>query len=103
MHSHVLGADQAAGHVRSLGHESVRGFSALKRGVKRMVVRTVHWEVCGQRLFRGVPLIHHDKLKLLGADLAIIRVDWDEVNRLVFRHVEVGHCRSGRAKSPVAR
>ena len=83
-----------------------QGFSALKRGLKRVIARVgfpVHCEVCGERLFRGVPLIHHGKLKLLGADLAVIRVDWDEVNRLVFRHVEVDRCRSGRAKAPGAR
>lgn len=58
------------------------------------VGRPVRCEVCGDILFRGLPFIWRGRLKLLGAESALVRADWDKMNRLTFRHIEKDHCRS---------
>jgi len=57
------------------------------------VGRPVQCEVCGDVLFRGFPLIWRGRLKLLGAESALVRVDWDKMNRMTFRHVEMDRCK----------
>ena len=54
--------------------------------------RPVRCEVCGTVLFRGLPFMWRGRLKLLGAESAQVRADWDEMNRLTFRHVELDRC-----------
>jgi GT2 family glycosyltransferase len=55
--------------------------------------RPVRCEICGQILFRGLPFIWRGRLKLLGAETALVRADWDKMNRMTFRHVESDRCR----------
>lgn len=57
--------------------------------------RPVRCERCGETLFHGLPVLWRGRVKLLGAESALVRVDWDAMNRLVFRHVELDHCRVG--------
>ena len=54
--------------------------------------RPVHCEVCGRVLFRGLPFIWRGRLKFLGAEGALVRADWDKMNRMTFRHVEQDRC-----------
>jgi hypothetical protein len=58
------------------------------------VGRPVRCEVCGEVLFRGLPFIWRGRLKLLGAETAQVRADWDKMNRMTFRHVETDRCSS---------
>lgn len=54
--------------------------------------RPVRCEVCGQVLFRGVPVIWRGRLKIFGAESEAVRADWDKMNRMVFRHLDVERC-----------
>lgn len=56
--------------------------------------RPVRCEVCGAVLFRGLPFIWRGRLKLLGAESLPVRVDWDKMNRMTFRHVELDQCQA---------
>ncbi|HLY50765.1 MAG TPA: glycosyltransferase family A protein [Solirubrobacteraceae bacterium] len=55
--------------------------------------RPVYCEACGQELFKGMPFIWRGRLKLLGAESAEVRVDFDKMNRMTFRHLHVDRCR----------
>jgi GT2 family glycosyltransferase len=66
----------------------------LRTNVTATLGRPVRCESCGQVLFRGMPFIWHGRLKLLGAESAWVRVDWDKMNRMTFRHADVDRCRS---------
>jgi glycosyltransferase involved in cell wall biosynthesis len=74
-----------------------RRLHAPLRNARTMMIdkigRPVRCEVCGEVLFRGLPLVTAGRLKLLGAEQAQVRVDWDKMNRLTFRHVERDRCR----------
>jgi glycosyltransferase involved in cell wall biosynthesis len=61
--------------------------------VMQVVGRPVECEVCGEVLFRGLPFVWRGRVKLLGAESALVRVDWDKMNRMTFRHVEMDRCR----------
>jgi len=65
----------------------------LRTKLMLILGRPVHCEVCGEVLFRGLPFIWHGRLKLLGAESALVRCDWDKMNRMTFRHVEADRCR----------
>jgi len=65
--------------------------------IKR-VGRPLRCEVCGQVLFRGLPFIWRGRLKLLGAEGARVRADWDKKNRMTFRHVERDRCEPDQAR-----
>lgn len=54
--------------------------------------RPVRCEVCGEVLFRGIPVVWRGRLKLFGAESARVRVDWDKMNRMTFRHVDLDRC-----------
>jgi glycosyltransferase involved in cell wall biosynthesis len=56
------------------------------------VGRPVRCEDCGAVLFRGLPLVWGGRVKFLGADRALVRADWDKMNRMTFRHVERDLC-----------
>lgn len=68
----------------------------MKRLAKRMILRTlgrpIRCEYCGALLFRAVPLVWRGGVKLSGAEHALVRVDFDSMNRLVFSHVEADRC-----------
>lgn len=49
--------------------------------------------MCGKQLFRSYPFVWRGRLKLLGAEVAEVRADWDKNDRLTFRHVEAEKCR----------
>jgi len=65
---------------------------ALKRTLLALLGRPVRCERCGGELFRAIPVIHRGALKLQGAEGALVRVDFDSMNHLVFRHVEADRC-----------
>ena len=56
--------------------------------------RDIRCEVCHHRLFRGHALVRHGGVKLLGAEYALVRVDFDSMNQLVFRHAAPGECQA---------
>jgi hypothetical protein len=60
--------------------------------------RSITCELCGQPLFRTSPFVRRGRIKLLGADEALVRVDFDSANVLVFRHVQADRCPALRAK-----
>jgi hypothetical protein len=66
----------------------------LKRRVLALAPR-VRCEECGEVLFRGVALPWRGRLKLIGAEYALVRADWSSMNELAFRHVERERCRGG--------
>jgi hypothetical protein len=70
---------------------------ALKRLVLRVFGREVRCELCGGPLFRARPFVSSGRVKLQGAEDALVRVDFDSMNTLVFRHVEAEHCPALRA------
>jgi hypothetical protein len=59
--------------------------------------RPIRCEACGRELFRGVAIPWRGGLKLLGAEHALVRVDFSTMNELRFRHVETEHCTPGAA------
>ena len=54
--------------------------------------RPVRCEACGNELFRVLPVPWRGGVKLLGAESALVRVDWATMNELAFRHVEAERC-----------
>ena len=64
----------------------------LRSRLIRVLGRPVRCEVCGNVLFTGIPFLWRGRLKLLGAETARVRVDWDKMNRLTFRHIEIDRC-----------
>jgi hypothetical protein len=66
----------------------------LKRRVLALAPR-VRCEECGEILFHGVALPWRGRLKLIGAEYALVRADWASMNELAFRHVEQERCRGG--------
>lgn len=60
--------------------------------ITHVVGRPVRCEVCGEVLFRGVPVVWAGRLKLFGAESARVRADWDKMNRLAFRHIDRDQC-----------
>jgi hypothetical protein len=71
---------------------------SLKRPLLRVVGRNVTCELCGEPLFRTSPLVQRGRVKLPGADEALVEVDFDSANALVFRHVQADHCPVLRAE-----
>ena len=72
----------------------------MRMRLKRLVLGRaprVCCEDCGQVLFRGVTVPWRGGLKVIGAEYALVRVDWASMNQLVFRHVERERCRSREA------
>jgi hypothetical protein len=68
----------------------------MRERVKRQILtlgRPVRCEDCGETLFRVLPLPWRGGLMLVGAEHALVRVDWSSMNQLVFRHVEREYCR----------
>lgn len=65
---------------------------ALKRPLLRVLGREVRCELCGEPLFRAQPFVSGGRVKLQGAEDALVRVDFDSMNSLVFRHVEAERC-----------
>lgn len=66
----------------------------LRTRLLRAIGRPVRCEVCGEVLFRGLPFIWRGRLKLFGAESTSVRADWDKMNRMTFRHVEMDRCGS---------
>ncbi len=57
--------------------------------------RSIHCEICGRELFKGIPVVWRGRLRLLGSAAGFVRVDWDGKNTLAFRHVEQEVCKAG--------
>ena len=73
----------------------------MKRSLRqplRVVGRTVTCELCGEPLFRTSPFVRRGQVKLPGADEALVEVDFDSANALVFRHVQADRCPALRAQ-----
>jgi GT2 family glycosyltransferase len=83
-----------AGGSAPLVHGLYVSLRQARTNIAKTIGRPVRCELCGEVLFRGVPLIWRGRLKLLGAESAAVRVDWDKMNRMTFRHVEIDRCRS---------
>jgi GT2 family glycosyltransferase len=64
----------------------------MRAGIVDKLGRPVRCEICGQVLFRGLPVVWGGRLKVLGAERILVRVDWDKMNRMSFRHVERDRC-----------
>jgi hypothetical protein len=64
----------------------------VKRAVLTLLGRPVRCERCGEPLFRAIPFVWRGNLKLSGAEHALVRVEFDSMNRLVFSHVEADRC-----------
>jgi len=76
-----------------------RAASMLRRARTAGLVRfgrPIRCEACGEVLFRALPVVWRGKLKLLGAEAGIVRADWDKMNRMTFRHVQLDRCPSPR-------
>ena len=71
---------------------------SLRRPLLRAVGRTVTCELCGEPLFRTSPFVRRGQVKLPGADEALVEVDFDSANALVFRHVQADRCPALRAQ-----
>jgi hypothetical protein len=71
---------------------------SLRQPLLRVVGRTVTCELCGEPLFRTSPFVRRGQVKLPGADEALVEVDFDSANALVFRHVEADRCPVLRAQ-----
>lgn len=76
-----------------------RGFAydgGVRRRLKRMVVarvgRPLRCERCGEVLCLVLPIVRGGRVKLEGLEWALVRVDFDSMNHLVFSHVEAGRC-----------
>jgi hypothetical protein len=65
---------------------------SLRRSLLRVVGRNVTCELCGEPLFRTSPFVRRGRVKLPGADEALVHVDFDSANVVVFRHVEADRC-----------
>ena len=64
----------------------------MRARVVERVGRPVRCEVCGEVLFRGLPFVWGGRVKFLGAEGRLVRADWDKMNRMTFRHVELHRC-----------
>ena len=71
---------------------------SLRRPLLRVLGRSVNCELCGEPLFRTSPFVRRGRVKLPGADEALVRVDFDSANALVFRHVQADRCPALRAE-----
>jgi hypothetical protein len=68
----------------------------MRRRIKHLALaraRPVRCEDCGAELFRVVPIPWRGGVKLVGAEAALVHVDFGSMNDLVFRHVEPDRCR----------
>ncbi len=65
------------------------------RGVGRRLVRlapAVRCERCGEPLFRAIPVLTGGRLRLYGAEQAIVRVTFSSRRTLAFRHEALDAC-----------
>lgn len=69
----------------------------VKRAVVGAVGRPIRCELCGELLVKAIPVIWKGEVKLIGAEEALVAVDFASMNRLVFRHVEAGDCPAQRS------
>jgi hypothetical protein len=53
---------------------------------------TIRCERCGKPLFKAIPVIRNGRLRLYGAERAIVRVAFSSRNTLVFRHEALDAC-----------
>jgi hypothetical protein len=78
--------------------------AGVKRVIKQVILavlgRRVRCELCGEVLFTAVPVVGRGRVKLLGAERALVRVDFDSMNRLAFRHVQADRCPAQRPAGP---
>lgn len=60
--------------------------------IRRLLGRPVRCSECGRTLFRGIAFVWRGKVKVVGAGEQTIRVAFDDVNVLHFRHVHLEQC-----------
>jgi len=68
----------------------------LRSGAIARLGRPIDCEVCGEELFRGLPVVWRGRLKFLGSEQSLVRVDWDKMNRMTFSHVLRDECDARR-------
>jgi hypothetical protein len=56
------------------------------------VGRPLRCDRCGEVLCLVLPIARGGRVKLEGVESALVRVDFDSMNHLVFSHVEAEHC-----------
>lgn len=76
--------------------------ASFLRWVASRLGARVRCRVCGATLFRGFALLARGELKILGADEAYVRIDFETPSRVVFEHAELGACLLGGARIPGA-
>jgi hypothetical protein len=47
---------------------------------------------CGRPLFRAVPVVSDGRVRLYGAERAVVRVEWTSRHTLAFRHEAADAC-----------
>jgi hypothetical protein len=57
------------------------------------VAPAVRCERCGEELFRALPVLSGGRLRLYGAERALVRVAFSSRRTLVFRHEAIDACR----------
>ena len=62
------------------------------RGLLARLAPTVRCERCGRPLFRGFALIAGGRLHVLGAERAVVSVEWSSRRTLRFRHDDLDLC-----------
>jgi hypothetical protein len=81
-------------------HAGVLGQAAAKRALKRAIIavagRPLRCELCDAVLTTAAPIVFRGQLLLVGLEREFVAVDFTAMNRLVFRHAQVGACRARR-------
>ena len=47
---------------------------------------------CGKPLFRAIPVVADGRVRLYGAETAVVRVEWTSRHTLAFRHEALDAC-----------
>ena len=47
---------------------------------------------CGRPLFRAIPVVSGGRVRLYGAETAVVRVEWTSRHTLAFRHEALDAC-----------
>jgi hypothetical protein len=66
--------------------------ASVKRALVRVLGRTVTCADCGRPLFTGLPIVWRGHVRVLGADVQLVRVSFATKDSLQFRHVQLYEC-----------
>lgn len=65
---------------------------AVKQALVRAFGRPLVCAACGRQLCMALPVVWRGRVRVLGADTALVRVSFVTKDTLEFRHVELGDC-----------